>query len=266
MKLEAQNLLKMGLIRREQPKPIQQQAQSNEGFVRQTVMAKVKMGTPGDKFEKEADATADKVVNKTSGGSENVQAMQEEEKVQQQPLASGISSVQKKDLAGEEQEPVQAKEDEESVQAKGESEQEESVQMMEEEEPVQAKEDEEPIQAKEDEEPVQTKAVATPRPKSANSIESKLKTTKGGGQKLNGKAKNEMESGFGADFSNVNIHTDGKAAEMSDQIGAQAFTHGNDVYFNQGKFDPSSTEGKHLLAHELTHTIQQSGMVQKKIQ
>ena len=72
-----------------------------------------------------------------------------------------------------------------------------------------------------------------------------------------------MESGFGANFSNVNIHTDSKAVEMSEQLGAQAFTHGNDVYFNKGKYNPDSKEGKHLLAHELTHTIQQTGAKQK---
>lgn len=191
--------------------------------------AKLKVGAPNDRFEKEADATADKVVNKTSGGSDAVQKQAtEEEQVQQKPIASGISSVQKKDL-GEES----------------------NVQRQE-------------MGTESDEEALQTQASTAKPPKSANSIEPKLNATKGNGQKLGGKAKQEMESGFGADFSNVNIHTDSKAAEMSDQIGAQAFTHGNDVYFNQGKYDPDSTEGKALLAHELTHTIQQEGANEKE--
>jgi Domain of unknown function (DUF4157) len=42
-------------------------------------------------------------------------------------------------------------------------------------------------------------------------------------------------------------------------LGAQAFTNGNDIYFNNGKYNPNSKDGKHLLAHELTHTVQQSG-------
>jgi peptidoglycan hydrolase-like protein with peptidoglycan-binding domain len=75
----------------------------------------------------------------------------------------------------------------------------------------------------------------------------------------------EMEQGFGADFNNVRIHNDAEAQDMSQNIGAQAFTHGNDIYFNQGKYNPNSDEGKHLLAHELTHTIQQKGMVHKKL-
>jgi hypothetical protein len=76
----------------------------------------------------------------------------------------------------------------------------------------------------------------------------------------------EMEGGFGADFSNVNIHTGSEAIQLSKELGAQAFTHGNDVYFNEGKYNPNSKEGKHLLAHELTHTVQQNGVVEKKVQ
>jgi hypothetical protein len=66
-----------------------------------------------------------------------------------------------------------------------------------------------------------------------------------------------MESAFGADFGAVRLHTGGQAAAMSRQLHAHAFTHGNDIYFNAGKFNPDSRDGKHLLAHELTHTLQQ---------
>lgn len=75
-----------------------------------------------------------------------------------------------------------------------------------------------------------------------------------------------MEQGFGADFGAVNIHTDSEAQKMNEQLGAQAFTTGNDIYFNEGKYNPNSSEGKHLLAHELTHTLQQSKGIQKKEQ
>ena len=66
-----------------------------------------------------------------------------------------------------------------------------------------------------------------------------------------------MESRFNADFSGVRVHTDASAVQMNAQISAQAFTHGNDIYFNSGKYNPDTGSGKHLLAHELTHTIQQ---------
>ena len=68
-----------------------------------------------------------------------------------------------------------------------------------------------------------------------------------------------MESRIGADFSKVNIHTDGRAVQMSKDLKAQAFTVGHDVYFNSGKYSPDTKEGKHLLAHELTHVVQQKG-------
>jgi hypothetical protein len=66
-----------------------------------------------------------------------------------------------------------------------------------------------------------------------------------------------MEHAFGADFSAVRLHTNTGAAQASRNLNAQAFTYGNDIFFDQGKYDPSSIEGKQLLAHELTHTIQQ---------
>ena len=75
-----------------------------------------------------------------------------------------------------------------------------------------------------------------------------------------------MESRFGTDFSDVRIHTGGEAAQLSRDLDAQAFTVGNDIYFNNEKFAPESAEGRHLLAHELTHTIQQGGIVGRKIQ
>ena len=83
--------------------------------------------------------------------------------------------------------------------------------------------------------------------------------------KLHGR---RWKRGFGTRIlSGVRIHTENEVAvQMSKELGAQAFTHGNDIYFNKGKYNPSSKEGKQLLAHELTHTIQQKGMVQKKVQ
>jgi hypothetical protein len=66
-----------------------------------------------------------------------------------------------------------------------------------------------------------------------------------------------MGSSFGVDFSNVNIHTDPEAISMNRELGAQAFTHGNDIYFNSGMYDTDSAGGRQLLAHELTHVIQQ---------
>jgi hypothetical protein len=75
-----------------------------------------------------------------------------------------------------------------------------------------------------------------------------------------------MESRFGTDFSDVRIHTGSQAVQMSRGLNAQAFTVGNDVYFNEGKYSPNFDSGKHLLAHELTHTVQQGGGIGRKVQ
>jgi len=91
---------------------------------------------------------------------------------------------------------------------------------------------------------------------------------KGEGSSLPASMLGEMSSSFGYDFGNVKIHTDRQAQEMNEQLGAQAFTYKGDIYFNEGKFDPGTREGKWLLAHELTHVVQQKGdngpVVQKK--
>jgi hypothetical protein len=130
------------------------------------------------------------------------------------------------------------------------------------EEDIQAKEEEE-IQAKEDEKELQMSAAAS-NPSDTSNLESTLNSSKGGGSPLTGKTKNEMESGIGADFSNVRIHNDSTAVQMNQQLGAQAFATGNNIYFNEGKFNPNSQDGKHLLAHELTHTVQQGAAIRKK--
>jgi hypothetical protein len=66
-----------------------------------------------------------------------------------------------------------------------------------------------------------------------------------------------MERAFAADFGGVRVHTDEAAAQMAQEVGAYAFTHGRDIYFNRGAWDPYGHEGRRLLAHELTHTLQQ---------
>ena len=91
----------------------------------------------------------------------------------------------------------------------------------------------------------------------SDATHNQVKATRGGGSAMQANTKTFMESRFGADFSNVRIHSGGYASQLSNELNAQAFTVGNDIYFNAGKFSPNSSEGKRLLAHELTHTVQQ---------
>ena len=97
-------------------------------------------------------------------------------------------------------------------------------------------------------------------------VENQINSSKGSGATMDGKTKTFMETRFGTDFSDIKIHTGSQAVQMSRELNAQAFTVGNDIYFNEGKYNPNSDSGKHLLAHELTHTIQQSSGIEKKVQ
>src|SRR6266699_2959863 len=66
-----------------------------------------------------------------------------------------------------------------------------------------------------------------------------------------------MEPGFGHDFSQVRVHTDARAAESAQAVNALAYTVGRDVVFGTGQYSPETIEGKKLVAHELTHVVQQ---------
>ena len=101
-----------------------------------------------------------------------------------------------------------------------------------------------------------------------SSFENTLQSSKGSGQPMTPEVSQSMENKFGQDFSHVRIHNNSNASSMSSTINAQAFTHGSDIYFNQNKYDTSSSSGQKLLAHELTHVVQQTGSnaIQPKIQ
>ncbi len=79
----------------------------------------------------------------------------------------------------------------------------------------------------------------------------------GGGERLDATTANAMGARFGEDFGDVRIHQGGAAAESARAVNAQAYTIGNDVVFDSGRFDPGSPAGERTLAHELTHVVQQ---------
>jgi hypothetical protein len=81
----------------------------------------------------------------------------------------------------------------------------------------------------------------------------------GAGQPLPGTVRARMESAFGANFAAVRLHSDSKAAALSDQLNARAFAVGQHVAFGPGEFRPGTIAGDALIAHELAHVVQQSG-------
>ncbi|MEH2165145.1 MAG: DUF4157 domain-containing protein [Nostoc sp.] len=88
-----------------------------------------------------------------------------------------------------------------------------------------------------------------------DNIESQINSSKGGGSLLSDEVRDFMQPRFSADFSSVRVHTGSDAVQMNRELGAQAFTHGSDIYFGSGKL-PGNHE---LMAHELTHVVQQTG-------
>lgn len=79
----------------------------------------------------------------------------------------------------------------------------------------------------------------------------------GGGSPLDTETRADMESRLGHDFGDVRVHTDGAAHASAASVNAQAYTVGSNIVFQRDKYDPSSDAGKHMLAHELTHVVQQ---------
>lgn len=109
----------------------------------------------------------------------------------------------------------------------------------------------------EEEEGLQAKASPGLTPSVSPDIESHIRAMKGGGQPLPASTRAFFEPRFGYGFSSVRVHTDTKAAEAARLANARAFTTGRDLIFGRGQYAPETASGKRLLAHELTHVLQQ---------
>lgn len=90
-------------------------------------------------------------------------------------------------------------------------------------------------------------------------VESQIGAMQGGGTPLPAEDRTFFEQRMGADFSNVRVHTGGTAEATSQDLQARAYTVGSDIAFNQGEYQPGTDHGRRLLAHELTHVVQQGG-------
>ena len=91
------------------------------------------------------------------------------------------------------------------------------------------------------------------------SVEHEIQQERSGGHGLDHGVRRQMETSFGTNFSGVRIHTDHKADSLSRDLSARAFTTGQDIFFRQGAYQPDNSVGRELIAHELTHVVQQSG-------
>jgi hypothetical protein len=212
------------------------------------IQTKLTIGEPGDKYEQEADLVASQVV-------QQINSPVSEQSAQGQ-------TVQREDAPPEEEEQVQAKSISDTIQR-------EEVAPFEEEQ-VQAKSISDTIQREEvapfEEEQVQAKSISdTIQRQEKPDLEASINQARGGGQAMGDNIRKPMEEAFGADFGGVKVHTDSRSDQLNQSIQARAFTTGQDVFFRQGEYNPGSRGGQELLAHELTHVVQQSGrMVQNE--
>lgn len=237
------------------------QVQVNADTPSSVIQPKLAIGAPGDKYEQEADQMAAQVMSipaplhQQSIQREMAPEELEEEAVQTKPLAASITPLIQREMAPE-------PEEEEQLQTKplaGSMIQREMAPEPEEEQDLQTKPlagstiQREMAPESEEEEQLQTKRSPDGNSQTSSNLESQLSASKGGGSSLSEDVRSFMEPRFGADFSQVRVHTDSQAVQMNKELGAQAFTHGHDIYFGEGK-SPGISD---LTAHELTHVVQQ---------
>ena len=262
-----------------------------------TLQTKLSLGQPNDLYEQEADTVASRIISQMSkmdqavpGASSDasqpvhsVQRQQEEElamprrseTIQRQEDEEEYAqlrpseTIQRQPLEEEEEllqprrsETIQRQEDEEeyaqlrpseTIQRQPLEEEEEMLQPRQ-SETIQRQEEEELAMPRSSEEDRSGSLVEGPVP---DDLENQVERARQGGNALDTTVRSQMESGFGYDFNQVHIHTDSVSDNLSRQLSAEAFTLKNDIFFRNGRYNPSSTQGQDLLAHELTHVVQQ---------
>jgi hypothetical protein len=195
------------------------------------VQAKLTVSQANDPYEQEADRVAGQMMTMPEPKVQRQEESQEEEEVsvQTKPV---IDSIQRQEDPVEGEEPIQTK-------STGNL-----FQMQE--------------TGSENDEPVQTKREGCITLMSSRGFDAQINSLQGGGSPLPQGIRGFFEPRFGHDLSQVRIHDTPREAKMADLINAQAFTVHRDIIFNVGKYKPQTAAGKQLIAHELTHVIQQS--------
>ncbi|AFZ26218.1 hypothetical protein Cylst_4112 [Cylindrospermum stagnale PCC 7417] len=222
--------------------------------------SKLTIGAPGDKYEQEADSMAERVMSMDTptASSQTIGRHSEEplNSIQQQPLARSIHPLVQRqiDLNRIQRQPTTSihpliKRQMEFNQNRTQTKPITSTNPL--------------IQGFVQKTEGNIQSQSNPN-QGSSSLESRLASQQGSGNPLDEQTRSFMEPRFGNDFSSVRVHTDSSSVEMNKELGAQAFTHGQDVYFGAGKYNPGADDGKRLLAHELTHVVQQTGAVQPK--
>ena len=228
---------------------LQMQQTHGNHAVGRFIQAQLKVSQPGDKYEQEADRVAEQVVNSPGAmpsQSTAISGTTQGSSMQRMPeMEEGKNELKKPDEMAV---PVISRmpEGEEDTELN--------------KKPVEGKADEEEMTPN-----LQTKPAAHASPSVKPSVTNNINRMQGGGTHLPKPVRAYFEPRMGADFSQVRVHADAHAADMAKSINARAFTVGRNIAFGAGEYSPDTTSGRKLLAHELTHVVQQENAI-KKIQ
>ena len=184
------------------------------------LQAKLTIGPPEDKYEQEADRVASQIVEQINAPASA------------QPTQGQLVQLQEEEKQEEQKATYEIS----------------SLQRMEDAE-------DEDIQPQS----IQKRGDAIGGGEASTDLDTAINRARGEGQPLDARLQQSMGQAMGADFSRVKVHTDAQSDQLNRLIQAKAFTTGQDVFFRQGAYDPEGRRGQELIAHELTHVVQQQG-------
>ena len=208
-------------------------------FVQRLIQRKLAVSRPGDSYEHEADRVADAVVGKNDTSNSIPAISRYAERGVHRICTECEEEMQRQAVAGnEEQEELRAM-------RQPEKEEEEKLERQ--------------VAPEDEEAELQAKAEPGGERSTSGETEDAVRALRGGGQPLPEPVRAYIQPRMGYDFSGVRIHTGGHAAQLARSVNALAFTVGRDIVFGAGQYRPETSAGKRLLAHELTHVVQQTG-------
>ena len=212
-----------------------------------------KISSPEDPAEKEAEHTAKKIMRMSAPSIAPSFVNQEDKPIARIPQIARLSR-----QAGEKFMARRSNPDEDRIKRQAEQKQEPDILRQEEKE-----DDKAPVLQSGEQETLLQRQVEG-APDVADNVSADIRGSMSTGEPLPLSVRRFMEPRFNADFSRVRIHTDTQAQRLNRQVNAKAFTVGNHIFFGRNQFQPENEDGKELIAHELTHTLQQEGSVQRQ--
>jgi hypothetical protein len=240
-----------------EPPPVQRKFENRlraKNAQRMAIQAKLAIGEPNDKYEQEADATAARVVQQINSPTTS-QSQPVQRKFENRLRAKNAQrmEIQAKLAIGEPNDKYELEADATAARVV----QQINSSITSQSQPVQRQEleEDEELQMK----PLVQRSENLGGDEASTDLESAIQSARGSGQSLDANLQESMGQAMGADFSGVKVHTDSQSDQLNKSIQAKAFTTGQDLFFRQGAYEPSSRGGQELIAHELTHVVQQNG-------